>query len=238
LRRAHQIVHRYVLARAVDVLVADADHGAGYALGDELVAIVKRFQAAAGLEETGVTSVDLQDLIYSDAAPLSPSKAAEAQDDLAAASVVINPLMSGDSGDDVTALQTRLAELGYYSGTADGKYGSGTEKAVSKLQTALGFEPTGEATADLINIIDSSAAPKSGDAYYSEAQSFASLQKGDTGDAVVELQRRLWELGYLVKEDISDSIGTYEEHTAQAVDAVSFMDDWGSQQSLLISPAA
>jgi peptidoglycan hydrolase-like protein with peptidoglycan-binding domain len=186
---------------------------------DELVAIVKRFQSAAGLEETGVASVDLQELLFSDSAPLSPAKAAEAQEDAAAAEVVISPLMSGDSGDDVVALQTRLSELGYYAGTLDGKFGGGTQKAVEKAQKAIGVQQTGEASADLINLLDSDAAPKSGDSY-GAAKEYAALAPGDAGDSVIELQRRLWELGYLVKEDIADSIGTYEDVTAASVNAV------------------
>lgn len=186
---------------------------------DELVAIVKRFQYAAGLDETGVASVELQELLFSDSAPLSPAKAAEAQEDAAAAEVVINPLMSGDSGDDVVALQTRLSELGYYSGTLDGDFGGGTQKAVEKFQKAVGVAQTGEASADLINLLDSDAAPKSGESY-NAAKEYAALEPGDTGDSVIELQKRLRELGYLDKEDIADSIGTYEDVTAASVNAV------------------
>ncbi len=187
---------------------------------DELVAIVKRFQSAAGLDETGVASVDLQELLFSGSAPLSPSKAAEAQEDAAAAEVVIHPLMSGDSGGDVVALQTRLSELGYYASTLDGKFGGGTQKAVSKLQKAVGVSQTGEATADLINLLNSDAAPKSGESYGATEGEYAALEPGDTGDSVIELQRRLWELGYLEKEDITGSVGTYEDVTAASVNAV------------------
>ncbi|MGI6238885.1 MAG: peptidoglycan-binding domain-containing protein [Christensenellales bacterium] len=188
--------------------------------GDELVAIVKRFQATAGLEETGIASVELQEFIYCDTAPLSPAKAAEAQQDAAAAQTQINPHMRGDRGDEVIALQNRLAELGYYAGEADGAFGGGTERAVGKFQQALGIEPTGEASADLINILDSAAAPQSGTAYHRQAQAFAALAPNDAGDAVVELQRRLWELGFLKKEDIADSIGTFDDDTAAAVNEV------------------
>lgn len=185
---------------------------------DELVAIVKRFQSAAGLEETGVASVDLQELLFSDSAPLSPLKAAEAQEDAAAAEVVISPLMAGDVGAGVVALQTRLQALGYYSGALDGKFGSGTQKAVAKLQKAIGVEQSGEASADFINFMGASVAPKAGDSY--DVKAHAALAPGDSGDSVIELQRRLWELGYLNKEDIAHAIGSYEEVTAASVNAV------------------
>lgn len=187
---------------------------------DEMVATVKRFQAAAGLEETGVATIELQELAFSENAPLSPEKIAAAQEDAAAAQVVINGLISGDSGEDVRALQERLAELGYYAGTVDGNFGSGTMQAVMDIQEAIGLEPTGEASADLINIIMSGAAPKEGRKYWKYAQEYQPLNIGDTGDAVVELQVRLWELGYLSKDDIADSVGTYEEYTAAAVNEV------------------
>lgn len=43
-------------------------------------------------------------------------------------------LKLGDEGDDVKALQERLAELGYYSGPIDGVYGEDTAKAVQSFQ--------------------------------------------------------------------------------------------------------
>ena len=42
----------------------------------------------------------------------------------------------GDSGGTVKAVQNKLKSLGYYSGTVDGDYGSGTKKAVSAFQKA------------------------------------------------------------------------------------------------------
>ena len=36
-------------------------------------------------------------------------------------------------------------------------------------------------------------------------------------DAVTNLQRRLWELGFLNKDDVKDSIGTFNDATRQAV---------------------
>ncbi len=188
---------------------------------DELVAIVKRFQAAAGLDETGVASVDLQELLFSDAAPLSPAKAAEAQEDAAAAEVVIQPLINGDAGDNVVALQTRLSELGYYTGTLDGKFGDGTQKAVAKFQKAVGVAQTGEASADLINLLNASVAPKSGESYGATEGAYQVLAPGDADDSVIKLQRRLLALGYLDRESIAvDDIGTYEDVTTASVNAV------------------
>ncbi|MCI6291911.1 MAG: peptidoglycan-binding protein, partial [Clostridiales bacterium] len=111
---------------------------------DDMVQAVKAFQAAAGEEETGVATVALQETAFSDGAPLSPSRVAEAQADAAAAEVTLPSLMKGDNGDEVKNLQSRLTELGFYSGEADGNYGGGTQDAVEAFQKALGVEQTGE----------------------------------------------------------------------------------------------
>lgn len=50
---------------------------------------------------------------------------------------VPTPMVKGMSGPDVQTLQAQLLTLGFLEDTPDGKYGSGTEKAVTKLQTYL-----------------------------------------------------------------------------------------------------
>ena len=187
---------------------------------DDMVAVVRRFQASAGLEETGVASIELQELAFSDAAPLSPSRIAADQEDAAAAQTVIEPLKNGDEGANVITLQSRLIELGFLAGSTDGKFGGGTENSVKRFQKSLGVAETGAASADLINILMSSAAPESGEKYWDETTAYIALDVGDNGDSVVQLQRRLWELGYLDKDDIAGSIGEYDQHTADAVNAV------------------
>lgn len=44
------------------------------------------------------------------------------------------PLKPGDTGTDVKRLQTALARLGDFSGTADGQYGPATQAAVARFQ--------------------------------------------------------------------------------------------------------
>lgn len=67
--------------------------------------------------------------------------------------VVLSTLQKGDSGDGVLAVQQKLVELGYLSGTPDGNFGKKTVEAISKYQTDMGIEATGiadEATQRLI----------------------------------------------------------------------------------------
>lgn len=52
-------------------------------------------------------------------------------------------LQKGSKGDKVKEMQVYLKALGYLSGTADGDFGPGTEKAVKAFQSAEGIEATG-----------------------------------------------------------------------------------------------
>lgn len=52
-------------------------------------------------------------------------------------------LAVGSQGAEVTALQKKLSALGFYSGSATGYYGTLTEDAVKKFQTAHGIDPQG-----------------------------------------------------------------------------------------------
>lgn len=64
------------------------------------------------------------------------------------------PIGVGSRGDDVLRLQTKLAELGFLNGKADGIFGAGTEAALKAVQKALGREETGIIqTLDELNII-------------------------------------------------------------------------------------
>lgn len=187
---------------------------------DDTAAAVKRFQTAAGMSDTGVVTIEMQELAFSENAPLSQARAAAIQDDAAAAMLVITSLADGDEGEDVTALQNRLKELGYYTGTVDGQYGAGTTAAVKEIQKAMGVLITGNASGDLINIILSDAAPNKGEKYTDITGSYQPLKKDDQGNQVIELQRALWELGLLDKTDVEGAVGIYNTATADSVNAL------------------
>lgn len=57
-------------------------------------------------------------------------------------------LASGDSGEFVEQLQTRLHALGVYTGALDGHFGAQTAEAVSKLQTDHGLTADGTVGAE------------------------------------------------------------------------------------------
>jgi peptidoglycan hydrolase-like protein with peptidoglycan-binding domain len=61
-----------------------------------------------------------------------------------------NILSSGSEGTEVAALQVGLAAAGYYNGSVDGIYGTGTETSVANFQTDNDLEPDGVAGPDTL----------------------------------------------------------------------------------------
>ena len=59
----------------------------------------------------------------------------------------------GDKGDSVTRLQQRLAELGYYHGEVDGRFGNQTEDAVKRFQYYNGLSRDGIAGRKTLTIL-------------------------------------------------------------------------------------
>ena len=132
--------------------------------------------------------------------------------------LIVQTLGIGDSGSAVEELQQRLSDIGYACDVT-GTYDESTASALRAFQSAVGVSQTGEATAEMQAYIFSNAAPYNGIQMYNSTQSYITLQQGDTGDAVTRLQQRLWQLGFLLTEDVQDSIGTYHAATADAVSA-------------------
>lgn len=115
-------------------------------------------------------------------------------------------LKRGSSGSAVVELQTALKELGYYSYSIDGKFGSGTENAVKRFQKDHGLSQDGKAgniTLSLLYSItgtgseEGSSQQSAGSSVSSKATtSLASLKKGSSGSEVITLQTQLKALNY------------------------------------------
>ena len=194
--------------------------------GKATISAVAFYQQSNGLEPDGLASAWLQSVLFSDDALTyeqtkqldepeaePPEDAGDAADD---ADILYFNLGAGATGNAVIALQNRLAELGFLESPST-VYDEDTQKAVAAFQKAIGVTVDGEASASLQRYIYSKAAPGPSVRFYSKAQKFTALGPGDSGDAVTRLQKRLWELGFLKREDISDSVGTYDEATRLAV---------------------
>ena len=116
-------------------------------------------------------------------------------------------LNMGDSGSDVTRLQTRLGNLGLMVGVPDGNYGGGTARSVRIFQYYNGLEQTG--IADMFTL----ARLYSGMANVPENPMLAF---GSKGDEVRTLQTRLRELGF----GTGSSDGDYGASTQRAVETL------------------
>ena len=124
-------------------------------------------------------------------------------------------LRVGSTGSDVSDLQARLTELGYYTGTIDGKYSTGTQSAVTEFQSRNGLTAdgiAGRATQD--KLYSASAQPKTVSASATES-GYTLLKEGASGLEVRKLQGRLAELGYYA----GGVDGIYGSTTTSAVKA-------------------
>ena len=103
----------------------------------------------------------------------------------------------GDTGDAVKKVQKKLKNLGYYDGSIDGDYGSGTKAAVRSFQKKNGLNVTGKVNKNTLNKLNSSKAKKADASDRKDSgSSDGTCAAGDSGEAVKKVQRRLKKLGY------------------------------------------
>ena len=164
--------------------------------GDTTVAAVKAFQKKYNLTADGIAGKETLkklDSVYKNAD-------SDKDDD---------SLRMGDSGSAVKDLQTKLKKLGYYDGTVDSTFGSGTYAAVKAFQKKYNLTADGVAGSETLKKLDS--AYKNADSDKDDD----SLRKGATGSAVKDLQTKLKKLGFY-----NASIdGDYGDTTVAAVKA-------------------
>ncbi len=163
--------------------------------GGATEAAVKAFQKKMGLWSDGIAGPDTQAKLYSSSAAKSSTPAAS----------IGKTLEEGMNGDAVRALQKRLKALGYYSGTVDGDYGSGTVEAVKAFQRANGLTVDGKAGTRTLNAIYNDGASSSSSSSSSSSNSssgssssteYTTLQEGDESSSVKKLQQALKKLGF------------------------------------------
>ena len=145
--------------------------------GDTTVAAVKAFQKKYNLTADGIAGKETLrklDSVYENAN-------SDKDDD---------SLRMGDSGSAVKELQTKLKKLGYYNGTIDSTFGSGTYAAVRAFQKKYNLTADGVAGSETLKKLDS--AYKNADSDKDDD----SLRKGATGSAVKDLQTKLKKLGF------------------------------------------
>ncbi len=153
---------------------------------------VRYFQDAIGVKQDGVATNAVQQRLFASNAPEY---------------VAYVLLKNGSDGVRVERLQNRLRELGYLAEPTDGDFGDRTEEAVKLFQKEVGLKQDGLAGVNTLKALYKTSAPK--------CDTYITLEKGDTGYRVKEMQNQLRKLGFLDKK----ASGTYDNDTVKAVAA-------------------
>jgi len=160
---------------------------------------VKAYQRARGLTVDGKAGNLTQTRLYSEAEGSGGSSGSGS----GSGTETTNPntLKYGDSGSRVSEMQTALKKLGYYTGTVDGRFGAGTQRAVIAFQKANGLKADGLAGTRTLELLyekaNASSSGSSGNGSSSDASGFTrTLRRGYTGSDVKAVQNRLKALNY------------------------------------------
>ena len=188
----------------------DGDFGQG------TYSAVVAFQTANGLTPDGVAGKDTLNKLYSGTGSSSSGGSSSGT----SSSTATEPTAYGETAKStgyttmsstnnppaasVTTMQTSLASLGYYGGSLDGQYGSGTTTAVKNYQASKGLRVTGTAGPAMQRMLYGGT-PATG--------SYSTLRPGDTGSDVRNLQYTLYELKFYDGK----ITGAYDEKTENAV---------------------
>ena len=200
---------------------ADGDFGAA------TESAVKSFQAQNGLAVDGKAGTATLNKLYSANAKKAPANVTNTPKPTA---TPFTSFKHGDTGAEIKRMQTRLKELGYLNGKADGNFGDATEAAVRYFQQRNNLTVDGKAGQKTLDKLYSSSAkaakatptptakptrtpkvtatPKADDLDYY-------LENGASGTKVRTLQNRLIELGWLSGQ----ADGKYGNATEYAVKA-------------------
>ena len=175
--------------------------------GSGTITAMKAFQGRNKLTVDGVCGPNTLMVLFSNAA-IDAGSTVQPEPDPIPTGKPTSVLRPGDESNEVKSVQNRLAELGYYAGSIDGVYGSGTTEAVRFFQARNSLTVDGKVgpkTADKLYSADaipaysgdSEATPTPTPTPTQQAIPTRTLRLGDTGDDVVLLQVRLMALGYL-----------------------------------------
>ncbi|MEM8923409.1 MAG: L,D-transpeptidase family protein [Actinomycetota bacterium] len=136
------------LIATMAILVAACSGGADDADGGDDAERTEEAAGSSGATTADETTTTAEARTTTTEAPVVEASAsipapAETAEQLAATWVILRASEPGDRGDDVLALQERLAEFGFAPGNPDGSYGSGTERAVTAFQDFQSLPATG-----------------------------------------------------------------------------------------------
>ncbi len=212
-------------AKLVQQRLIDLGYLGGTADGDfgpRSVAALKAFQTKNGLKADGVAGAGTNAVLFSYMAlgvdyvplgtPVPTAVVTTTYPPITQDNVVV--IRKGVTGIAVLRLQTRLTELGYYDSAMDSVCKADDVAAIRAFQKNNGLSVDGVAGyATQVVLYSQTAIRDDGQMAGSVQESYETLKKGMTGEAVRQLQERLIALGYLTgKAD-----GVYGTATAEAV---------------------
>lgn len=204
---------------------------------------VRAFQTRHGLTVDGLAGARTYSILFSSQAqsvnvtvtvPTAAPAATPTPGIASGYQIPTRVLRDGYEGDDVKSVQNRLKELGYYAGSVDGKYGSGSMAAVQAFQAQHGLEQDGLGGPKTYAVLFSAQAKSALGAMTVAPTtaptpapvSYATLRKGSTGDAVTALQVALANLNYSVNtngsytNDTVSAVRTFQQNNGLSVDGI------------------
>lgn len=188
---------------------------------------VIQFQRANGLTADGLAGTKTQTLLYAQVnngiSGGTSSSGSSSSGTSSGTSGFTRTLRKGYTGADVIAVQQKLKELGFYSGSVDGVYGTGSIAAVKKFQQQNGLTADGlvgsRTYAALMSASTGSSSNSGSDNSSSSSDSTSgqdyaegTLSYGSSGTEVKKMQQALKALGYNVSAD-----GSYGALTQMAI---------------------
>lgn len=211
------------------------------------VTALKAFQTKMSISADGVATPDVLTILYG-ATAISSGESVNPT-----ATPTLTPpedtVRSGDTGTDVENIQQLLANMGYYSGAIDGKYGNATITAVKAFQAKNGLTQDGVCGAKTLALLFSSSAvyavatptPAPATSVTITEDNVVVIRSGSRGTAVLNLQKRLVALNYyssrldgVYLEDDIAAVKSFQKKNSLTADGVAGYET----QSLLYSEEA
>ncbi len=174
--------------------------------GSSTTSALKAFQRKMGISVDGIATTDVQAILYSAAARSESEIVTPSPVPTATLQPPSGTVRRGDSGNDVSLVQSRLYTLGYYTGKVDGKFGSGTYEALKTFQENNFITADGICGSETAGILFSDTAIYNGNMptpaptqkIVINEDSVTTLEIGSMGSSVRNMQNKLFELGYYI----------------------------------------
>jgi peptidoglycan hydrolase-like protein with peptidoglycan-binding domain len=166
-------------------------------------------QATETTRERPKLFADLYSLRFSTSAAIHLLSFAVAAGILGIAHQASALVQQGDSGSEVTALQQRLQELGYFQGNATGYFGTVTKAAVKDFQQAKGLNPDGVVGSNTDTTLHE---PRQSSTQAVSDSGNGVLKIGSRGESVTAVQQKLSNIGIPVGEQ-----GVFDQTTQEGV---------------------